>query len=94
MEREPMVRQNGAAIRAIRKKDKRTIADVARYARIEPQTLTNIENNSKPASKEVVIRIADLLDVPIAAITRDGTDEGYSEAEIEAAMAEPKGVAA
>jgi transcriptional regulator with XRE-family HTH domain len=94
MEREPMIRQNGAAIRALRKKDKRTVADVAAYAGLKPQTLTNIENNSKPVSKEAMRLIAELLDVPVAAITRCGTDDEFADDEDQGARAEPAGVAA
>lgn len=94
MQREPVVRQNGAAIRAIRKKDRRTVADVAAYAGLKPQTLTNIENNSKPVSREALLKIADLLGVPIAAITRDGTDEEFAEDEARRVQAETADVAA
>jgi transcriptional regulator with XRE-family HTH domain len=93
MQREPVVRQNGAAIRAIRKKDRRTVADVAAYAGLKPQTLTNIENNSKPVSREALLKIADLLGVPLAAITRNGTDDEAAD-EVQGARAEPAGVAA
>lgn len=73
---EPMRRQNGAAIRAIRKKDRRSVEDVAGQIHLHPQALRNIENNSRPASAAVILALAELLNVPIAAITRDGTDEG------------------
>jgi len=75
---EPTGRQNGAAIKAIRKKDRRSLADVAQYAGLHPQALVNIENNSRPASAEVIVKIAEILDVPVAAITRDGTDDGVA----------------
>lgn len=94
MEREPVIRQNGAAIRALRKKDRRTVADVAAFAGLKPQTLTNIENNSKPASKEAMLKIADLLGVPVAAITRNGTDDEFAEDDPRGAQPEPAGVAA
>jgi transcriptional regulator with XRE-family HTH domain len=81
MECESMFRQNGAAIRALRKKDRRTVADVAAHAGMKPQTLTNIENNGKPASKEAILKIADLLGVPVAAITRCGTDDEFAESD-------------
>jgi transcriptional regulator with XRE-family HTH domain len=94
MEREPMIRQNGAAIRALRKKDRRTVADVAAFAGLKPQTLTNIENNSKPASKEALLKIADLLGIPVAAITRCGTDDEFTEDEVRDREDEPEVVAA
>jgi transcriptional regulator with XRE-family HTH domain len=90
MQRELVGRQNGAAIRAIREKDKRSVADVAAYARIHPQALRNIENGSKPAGDETLRLIAEILDVPVKAITRDGTDSGITEE----APAEPQDEAA
>lgn len=87
---EPTGRQNGAAIRAIRMKDRRSVADVAQFAGLHPQALRNIENNSRPASTEALHLIADILDVPVAAITRDGTEVGSSQD----ARTEPKGAAA
>ena len=38
----------------------------------------NIENSSKPARPETIRLIADLLRVPVKAITRDGTDDGIA----------------
>ena len=55
---------NGAAIKAIRKKDRKTAADVARYAGIETQSLYNIEDGQRNASREKLERIADILGVP------------------------------
>ena len=69
MSSEPGPRANGAAIKAIRKKDRKTAADVARYARIETQSLYNIEDGQRNASPEKLQRIADILGVPLAAIT-------------------------
>lgn len=89
MRREPVIRQNGAAIRAIRKKDRRSARDVAHQVGIHEQGLRNIENNTRPASTEVLRRIADILDVPVEAITRDGTSE-----EITEDATEPEGAAA
>lgn len=69
MSNEPDVRPNGAAIRAFRRKDHRTRADVARFAGITPQSLTNIENGHRSTKRAVVTKIAQILDVPLAAIT-------------------------
>lgn len=69
MSNEPDVRPHGAAIRAIRKKDKRTVGDVARYAGLKAQSLTNIENGQRSTTREVIEKIADILNVPVAAIT-------------------------
>lgn len=71
---EPSVRQNGAAIRALRKKDRRGVTDFARHAGLHPQALRNIENGSRGASVDVILRLADILNVSVEAITRDGTD--------------------
>lgn len=87
MRHEPDVRPNGAAIRAIREKDRRTRSDVARYAGIAPQSLTNIENGSRSTSARVLYRIAEILAVPVKAITADGTDAGIAEDEPEGAKA-------
>lgn len=87
MRNEPDVRANGAAIRAFREKDRRTRADVARYAGIGPQSLTNIENGQRNTKPRVIRLIAEILDVPVAAITRDGTDDGIAEDEPEGAKA-------
>ena len=89
MEREPVGRQNGAAIRGMRK-----IADIApadfatRVGLKHHQALRNIENNSRAASAQTIRRIADQLGVPVSAILRDG--HGASEDEDR----EPAGVAA
>ena len=77
MEREPVGRQNGAAIRGMRK-----IADVsaaefaARVGLRHHQALRNIENNSRAASAQTIRKIADQLGVPVAAILRDGHGAG------------------
>ena len=86
MSYEPTGRQNGAAIRAFRKKEGLTVAELARFVGLYPQALTNIENGSKPAGKEVIRHLGRVLGVPIEAITRDGTDCGI-EAEPEPAVA-------
>jgi len=82
-------RQNGAAIRALREKDRRSTADVARHVGIHPQALRNIENDSVNVHADTLRRIADILNVPLKAITRDGTDGGMTEE-----APEPAGAAA
>lgn len=64
-------RQNGPAIRALRRKDGRQVSDLAEVVGLHPQALTNIENEFRQASPETLSRIARALCVPIAAITRD-----------------------
>lgn len=73
-----MGRQNGAAIRAFRKKERMTVAGLAGHAGIAEQSLRNIENGHRPASDETIWRLARLLAVPVEAITRSGTAEGIS----------------
>jgi transcriptional regulator with XRE-family HTH domain len=74
-----MGRQNGAAIRAFRKKEKMSVVELAGYIGLHPQSLRNIENGRRPASDEIIRHLSRVLGVPIAAITRDGTDNGIAE---------------
>lgn len=77
MTNKPMGRQNGAAIRAIRKAKNMQLRQLADYVGLScPQALTNIENGHRPAGRIVLLSIARGLDVPVEAITRDGTAEG------------------
>ena len=69
----PQGRQNGAAIRVIRKLSGMSPADLAAAIGIAEQSLRNIENDSRPASEAVLYAIAGRLDVPLRAITRDAT---------------------
>lgn len=64
-----LLHTHGAALRAIRKKDRRTAADVARFARISPQTLYNAENGQSNLGPDTLKRVADILNIPVAAIT-------------------------
>jgi transcriptional regulator with XRE-family HTH domain len=64
------VRQNGTAIREFRRVRGLTGADVARRAGILPSTLINIEAERRPASFEMLARIAAGLGVSAEAITR------------------------
>lgn len=81
------MRPNGAAIRAIRKKDKRTVADVARYAGLRAQSLTNIESGQRSTTREVISKIAEILDVPVAAITHEAPSDSLPEDEPETVAA-------
>lgn len=88
----PMGRQNGAAIRAFRKKERLSVAELAGFVGLHPSSLVNIENGRRPAGDEVIRNLARVLAVPVAAITRDGTpgepgDEEITEAEPEVAAA-------
>ena len=64
-------RQNGAAIRALRRKDGQSVSDFAEATGLYVQALRNIENGSRQASWETLNRIANALCVPVAAIVRD-----------------------
>jgi hypothetical protein len=93
MEREPAgcqceltVRQHGAAMRAIRRVAQRGLADTAARIGIKSQTLTNIENNSAQAGKQVMRDWANFFCVPVAAITRTGCACGIGD---DAAEPEP-----
>lgn len=75
MRREPAGRQNGPAIRAFRKKEKLTLAQVAQYSGLQHiQALVNIENDSRPASLTTIKALARVLGVPAEAIVRNPRD--------------------
>jgi transcriptional regulator with XRE-family HTH domain len=76
---QPMGRQNGAAIRAFREKEKMSVVTLAGLVGLDnPQSLRNIENGTRPASNDVIWLLARILTVPVKAITRDGTDDGIT----------------
>jgi transcriptional regulator with XRE-family HTH domain len=64
-------RQNGAAIRALRRKDGQSVPDFAEAAALGEQALRNIENGFRQGSWEALNRIAKALAVPVAAIVND-----------------------
>lgn len=72
-------RQNGAAIRALRRKDGQQVSDLAEAVGLHPQALVNIENGWRQASWETISRIARALAVPDAAILRDTPPTGSGE---------------
>lgn len=70
----PTGRQNGAAIRAFREKERLSVPQVAALLGLKnPQSLRNIENGRRPASDKVIWHLARILAVPVDAITRDGS---------------------
>lgn len=69
MRREPELRTHGEALRAIRKKSVKTAEAVARYAGMSRQAIYNAENGQRNIEREKLERIADFLDIPLAAIT-------------------------
>lgn len=68
-------RQNGAAIRALRRKTGRKVGVLARECGLHPQALVNIENGSRQASIETCELLARALRVDVAAILRDPVDD-------------------
>ena len=68
------VRQNGFAIRELRKREGLTPDQLAATVHISTPHLRNIENEHKSASVEHLARIAQALDVSIAAIRRAEQD--------------------
>ena len=67
----PLVRQNGPAIRAIRRLNGMTPAALAERSGFEnEQSLRNIESEHRSASEEALERIAAALEVEVAAIRR------------------------
>ena len=97
---QPMGRQNGAAIRAFREKEGKSVPQVAGLLGMHPQSLRNIENGRRPASDEIIWHLARILAVPEAAITHPGTGGGAQDNDTEGeapephAEAEPEGAAA
>jgi transcriptional regulator with XRE-family HTH domain len=66
-----LTRHNGAAIRALRLKTGKKVADLATDAKCSYQQIDNVENERKEASLELLHRIAAALEVPVAALVRD-----------------------
>jgi len=64
-------RHNGTAIRSFRIKAGKKPSDFATEAQLSYAHLDNLENERKEASLEVLYRIANALDIPVAAIVRD-----------------------
>lgn len=82
MTQQLMGRQNGAAMRAIRKLRKISLASAAEQLGLAHRNVvTSIENNRRPASPRVIRDYARILDVPVQAVTRSGTDEDIGQPE-------------
>lgn len=65
------LRQNGAAIRSLREKDGWHQPDFAREVGVTQAALSNIEREKRGARPATIHRIARVLRVPVAAITRE-----------------------
>lgn len=89
-----MGRQNGAAIRAFRKKERLSVAQFAGFVGLHKQSLVNIENGRRPAGDEVIRNMARVLGVPVAAIVRDSAGDTAGAEEITEDATEPEGAAA
>jgi transcriptional regulator with XRE-family HTH domain len=72
------LRQNGAAIRSLREKDGWHQSDFAREVGMSQSALSNIEREKRSARPATIHRIARLLRVPAAAITREYHEPGGS----------------
>lgn len=68
------IRQNGFAIRELRKREGLTPDQLAIACEISTPHLRNIENENKSASVEHIARIAAVLHVSIASIRRADED--------------------
>lgn len=89
-----MGRQNGAAIRAFRKKERLGVAEFAGFVGLHKASLVNIENGRRPAGDELIRNMARVLGVPVAAIVRDGIGNAEDAGEITEDATEPEGAAA
>ncbi len=65
------LRQNGAAIRSLREKDGWHQPDFAREVGVTQAALSNIEREKRGVRPATIYRIARVLRVPVAAITRE-----------------------
>jgi transcriptional regulator with XRE-family HTH domain len=68
------LRQNGAAIRSLRQKDGWHQPEFARKVGMSQSALSNIEREKRSARPATIHRIARVLRVPVAAITREPLD--------------------
>jgi transcriptional regulator with XRE-family HTH domain len=66
----PAVPQNGFAIRAFRERESLTVAALAEQTGLSDSHVRNIETENRPASPEHLARIADVLNVTPAALSR------------------------
>jgi len=64
-------RQHGPAIRALRKKDGYEVQEFANMIGVSYSHLQNIEHENKQASEEDLNKIARILGVPLAAVSRE-----------------------
>jgi transcriptional regulator with XRE-family HTH domain len=65
------VLQNGLAIKEFREREGWSCAALAEESGIAQSTLSNIENEQRSTKLEVLQKIANALDLPVGAITRE-----------------------
>jgi transcriptional regulator with XRE-family HTH domain len=65
--------QIGAALRAARVKQKRTLREVAKAARVSLGYLSEVERGQKEASSELLNAICSALDLPLSKLLSDVT---------------------
>lgn len=63
-------RQNGHAIRALRQREGISVVDLAAICGASASHMRNIELEHRDASPEQLAKVADALNVPVAALTR------------------------
>lgn len=68
--RSPHKPQNGHAIREFRELRRWSLTELANEVGITKQALSNIEHERRPASREVLYRIAEILAIDVRAILR------------------------
>ena len=74
---ESLDRHLGAQVRAVRQRNRLTIADVAQLAELSPGMLSKIENGQATASLDSLVRIANALGVAVGALFKGyGTPGG------------------
>ncbi len=66
----PVTSQNGYAIRAFREREGLTLAMLAQSIGVSESHLRNIETENRSASPHHLGKIADILNVPTAALAR------------------------
>jgi len=69
--RNPLVLQNGPAIREFRELLQWSCASLARTVGVSPSTLSNIEAERRSTTPDVLQRIAEVLGIAPEAITRE-----------------------
>ena len=67
---ERISRQNGHTIRALRQREGLSLIELAAICKASASHMRNIELEHRDATPEQLAKVADALDVPVAALTR------------------------